>query len=209
MARRCNFDRQDKLKLAMELFWQKGFAETSISDLVGHLGINRFSLYNSFGDKQNLYRQCLSFYLDNYSFGAADTLLHEQAGLAKIEAYLARFVALQRAQKYGCFIQNAVLEKSHDDGVVLQECQRLFCRLQALFTEVLQACQARGELLVHIQPQQVAAFLVLQLQGIRVLGKAGEYELLDNAFVVLQDYLRSLSTNAVIDVMSISHTVSV
>lgn len=209
MARRCNFDRQDKLKLAMELFWQKGFAETSISDLVGHLGINRFSLYNSFGDKQNLYRQCLSFYLDNYSFGAADTLLHEQAGLAKIEAYLARFVALQRAQKYGCFIQNAVLEKSHYDGVVLQECQRLFCRLQALFTEVLQACQARGELLVHIQPQQVAAFLVLQLQGIRVLGKAGEYELLDNAFVVLQDYLRSLSTNAVIDVMSISHTVSV
>ncbi len=195
MARSCNFVRQEKLILAMELFWQKGFAETSISDLVGHLGINRFSLYNSFGDEQNLYRECLSFYLVHYPFGASDTLLHEKAGLAEIEAYLARFVALQREQKYGCFMQNAVLEKSLNDESVLQECQRLFCRLQTSFTQVLQVCQARGELLAHVQPHQVAAFLVLQLQGIRVLGKAGEYELLDNAFVVLQDYLRSLSAN--------------
>ena len=52
MARSCNFDRQEKLIQAMELFWQKGFAETSIADLVEHLGINRFSLYNSFGDKE-------------------------------------------------------------------------------------------------------------------------------------------------------------
>ena len=92
-------------------------------------------------------------------------------------------------------MQNAVLEKSLNDESVLQECQRLFCRLQTSFTQVLQVCQARGELLAHVQPHQVAAFLVLQLQGIRVLGKAGEYELLDNAFVVLQDYLRSLSAN--------------
>lgn len=91
-------------------------------------------------------------------------------------------------------MQNAVLEKSLDDESVLQECQRLFCRLQASFTQVLRDCQARGELLPHVQPHQVAAFLVLQLQGIRVLGKAGEYELLDNAFAVLQSYLGTLNT---------------
>ncbi len=55
MARKCNFDREEKLHQAMTLFWQKGYANTAISDLVDHLQINRFSLYNAFGDKQKLY----------------------------------------------------------------------------------------------------------------------------------------------------------
>lgn len=193
MARSCNFDRQEKLIQAMELFWQKGFAETSIADLVEHLGINRFSLYNSFGDKQSLYRESLRFYLDHYSFGAKEQILHAQAGLSEILTYLTRFVALQREQEYGCFMQNAVMEKCLDDDCVQQECQRLFTQLQTNFTDVLRYSQLQGELPQSVQPESLAAFLVLQLQGIRVLGKAKEYALLDNAFKVLSEYLKSLA----------------
>ncbi|MEL4428423.1 TetR/AcrR family transcriptional regulator [Shewanella mangrovisoli] len=193
MARSCNFDRQEKLIQAMELFWRKGFAETSIADLVEHLGINRFSLYNSFGDKQSLYRESLRFYLDHYSFGAKEQILHEQAGLSEILTYLTRFVALQREQEYGCFMQNAVMEKCLDDDCVQQECQRLFTQLQTNFTDVLRYSQLQGELPQSVQPESLAAFLVLQLQGIRVLGKAKEYALLDNAFKVLSEYLKSLA----------------
>lgn len=193
MARSCNFDRQEKLILAMELFWQKGFAETSIADLVEHLGINRFSLYNSFGDKQSLYRECLRFYLDHFSFGTQEQLLHPQAGLVDILSYLVRFVALQRQQKYGCFMQNALMEKCLDDDCVQQECQRRFAQLQSTFTQVLTHSQSQGELSLSVQPEALAAFLVLQLQGIRVLGKAKEYTLLDNAFGVLSEYLKSLA----------------
>ncbi|AAN54635.1 TetR/AcrR family transcriptional regulator [Shewanella oneidensis MR-1] len=193
MARSCNFDRQEKLILAMELFWRKGFAETSIADLVEHLGINRFSLYNSFGDKQSLYRECLRFYLDHFSFGTQEQLLHPQAGLVDILTYLARFVALQREQKYGCFMQNALMEKCLDDDCVQQECQRRFAQLQSTFTQVLTHSQSQGELSLSVQPEALAAFLVLQLQGIRVLGKAKEYTLLDNAFGVLSEYLKRLA----------------
>lgn len=193
MSRSCNFDRQEKLILAMELFWRKGFAETSIADLVEHLGINRFSLYNSFGDKQSLYRECLRFYLDHFSFGTQEQLLHPQAGLVDILTYLARFVALQREQKYGCFMQNALMEKCLDDDCVQQECQRRFAQLQSTFTQVLTHSQSQGELSLSVQPEALAAFLVLQLQGIRVLGKAKEYTLLDNAFGVLSEYLKRLA----------------
>lgn len=64
MARKCNFDREEKLHQAMTLFWQKGYANTAISDLVEHLQINRFSLYNAFGDKQKLYYEALDRYLN-------------------------------------------------------------------------------------------------------------------------------------------------
>ncbi len=68
MARTKNFDREEKLLLAMELFWQQGYADTSVSDLVNHLGINRFSLYNTYVDKESLYREALDYYLKKISF---------------------------------------------------------------------------------------------------------------------------------------------
>ncbi|MEF1165288.1 TetR/AcrR family transcriptional regulator, partial [Vibrio parahaemolyticus] len=49
MARKANFDREEKLLVAMDVFWRKGFANTSISDLTDELNINRFSLYNTYG----------------------------------------------------------------------------------------------------------------------------------------------------------------
>ncbi|QYJ77845.1 TetR/AcrR family transcriptional regulator [Shewanella acanthi] len=192
MARTCNFDRQEKLTQAMDLFWQKGFAQTSIADLVDHLGINRFSIYNSFGDKQTLYRECLRFYLEHVSFGAQDKLLHQEAGIAELKAYLRGFIDVQREQKFGCFMQNAILEKCLDDDCVQQECQRLMAQLQQRFIQVLSHSQAKGELSQTLSIKDIAAFLVLQLQGIRVLGKAGEYALLDNAYSVLEAYLTSL-----------------
>lgn len=82
MARKSNFDREEKLREAMALFWQKGYANTAISDLVDHLKINRFSLYNAFGDKQKLYYEALDRYLTLISFPALTDLEDEHAELA-------------------------------------------------------------------------------------------------------------------------------
>ena len=122
MARSCNFDRQDKLIAAMELFWQKGYADTSVSDLVAHLKINRFSLYNSFGDKLSLYRESLSYYLAHYSQPKLAPLFVDDADLDTIKDYIEAFIAQQVDQPYGCFLQNAILEKYLKDEGVQQLC---------------------------------------------------------------------------------------
>lgn len=80
----------------------KGYAATSVADLVEHLGINRFSLYNTYGDKLNLYREALRLYLQQNSLPALNSLRAEGAGLQQVIDYLEQFVALQREQKYGC-----------------------------------------------------------------------------------------------------------
>ena len=51
VARPKSFDQDRILEQAMHLFWEKGFEATSIQDLVDHLGVNRQSLYDTFGDK--------------------------------------------------------------------------------------------------------------------------------------------------------------
>ena len=62
MPRTKQFDEKEVLKNAMELFWEKGFHATSIQDLVSHLGINRASLYDTYGGKDELFNTAFETY---------------------------------------------------------------------------------------------------------------------------------------------------
>ena len=60
MPRPKEFDPQEVLDKAVDLFWRQGYEFTSIQDLVDHLGINRASLYETFGDKHQLFLGAIS-----------------------------------------------------------------------------------------------------------------------------------------------------
>jgi AcrR family transcriptional regulator len=60
-----SFDRDAALAAAMEVFWQKGFEATSISDLTEAMGINPPSLYSAFGDKEHLFLEAIESYQQN------------------------------------------------------------------------------------------------------------------------------------------------
>lgn len=64
MARRREFEPVEALDKAMELFWRRGYQATSVQNLVDHLGINRQSLYDMFGDKHELFLATLDRYFD-------------------------------------------------------------------------------------------------------------------------------------------------
>ena len=62
MARQKEFDRDEALHKAMEVFWSRGYEAASVGELVRHMGINRQSLYDTFGDKHSLYLAALDRY---------------------------------------------------------------------------------------------------------------------------------------------------
>ena len=62
MPRTKEFDPEVALERAMELFWRRGYATTSVADLVAHLGVARASLYSTFGTKHDLYVAALERY---------------------------------------------------------------------------------------------------------------------------------------------------
>src|ERR1044072_9106124 len=62
MARHKEFDRDEALQRAMEVFWWGGYEAASVGELVKHVGINSQSLYDTFGDKHALYLQALDRY---------------------------------------------------------------------------------------------------------------------------------------------------
>src|SRR5260370_36903102 len=62
MARPREFEREEALERATEVFWAKGYASTSTDDLLTAMGIGRQSLYNAFQDKRALYLEALERY---------------------------------------------------------------------------------------------------------------------------------------------------
>ncbi|BDE43910.1 TetR family transcriptional regulator [Streptomyces lividans] len=66
MAGKKQFDVDTALDAAMVQFWRAGYADTSLDDLSRTTGLNRSSLYSSFGDKESLYLRCLDRYAARY-----------------------------------------------------------------------------------------------------------------------------------------------
>ncbi|MGW7534052.1 TetR/AcrR family transcriptional regulator [Amycolatopsis sp. NPDC054798] len=66
MAGKKQFDVDTALDAAMVQFWRAGYADTSLDDLSKATGLNRSSLYSSFGDKDSLYLRCLDRYAARY-----------------------------------------------------------------------------------------------------------------------------------------------
>ncbi|MFQ6370677.1 TetR/AcrR family transcriptional regulator [Shewanella sp. YIC-542] len=190
MARSCGFEREQKLEQAMELFWQKGFANTSVADLVAHLGINRFSLYNSFGDKQKLYEEALAHYFTHVTQRHLQPLRQPGAGLAQLEQFLRHFEQRQQENPFGCFIQNAVVEHAGRDAKVQAQGERLFSELQAALTAAIANGQQAGEVTRAFSAAALADLLLVQIQGMRVLGKARRYEDIGRAVACLLQLLR-------------------
>ena len=117
MARPRNFDEQDVLRKAINLFWRQGYKATSMEDLVQGLGISRASLYDTFGDKHQLYLRALGEY-DKESNEVATTLLGierpaPEAVRALLESAMASSTGADR--QWGCFMVNSLIELAPHD----------------------------------------------------------------------------------------------
>ena len=112
MSRSTAFDPEEILHKAMMLFWRQGFEATSLQDLVSTLGINRFSIYNTFGDKRTLFLKTLRYYEEQVFIPQMSELSPAEEGLPRLQAY---FKALgerlaDEPGTLGCFLQNTALD---------------------------------------------------------------------------------------------------
>jgi len=173
MPRIREFDRDDALGKAMAVFWQKGYAATSTSDLLEAMQIGRQSMYDTFGDKHALYLEALRHYNDT----SVDELLRNlrrATGLDAIGAMLTAFAARpERDNAMGCMGVNAICEFGDTDAEVLAVRDAASVTLNQALEQALREAVAAGEMVADTSIADALAFIHATLAGMKISAKAG------------------------------------
>ena len=174
MARHKEFDRDEALHKAMEVFWSRGYGSASIQDLVEHMGINRQSLYDTFGDKHALYLQALDRYGEVEGRRIFELL--EQPGSVKrsLRQLFGGIVqgSLCEGQRRGCFMGNAMSELAgRCKETAARTCSNMAATEEAFYRTLLRG-KKEGELKGVRDARAVARFLYCNLQGLVLMAKA-------------------------------------
>jgi TetR/AcrR family transcriptional regulator, transcriptional repressor for nem operon len=177
MARPKSFDDDAVLDRALQLFHERGFEGTSMSDLEAHLGLGRQSLYNTFGDKRELYLKALDRYQRQENDRMIAMLEAPDAGLDAVERWLAANAAAvtARGAPAGCFTVNSIIERP-DDAPTAARCTRGRECLTAAIRAALSRAQAKGEIPAERDLDGLVGLLVAHVYGLAVLARAGATE---------------------------------
>lgn len=174
MARPKEFDVDDALASALQVFWQKGYEATSMQDLVDAMGIQKASLYGTFGDKHSLYTAALRSY-QQQSLRTMDEKLASSPPKAALRSLVLGIAeqACGRAGKMGCFCVNANIEMAPHDAEITSLLREHSEQVEAIFERTLRAAKAQGGLPRGADCKELASFVFGIVMALNVLGKQG------------------------------------
>ena len=171
MARPKAFDEATVLQKAIELFWQQGFHATSVQDLVDHLGINRASLYSTFGDKKALFDQAFNHYRQSQAAGMQAYLTQQSDVRTGIAQLFTTAIEQTRTNSKGCFVVNVTTEMLPLDASLAPVLQANQAKMEAVFYAYLLAGERRGEIPPGKDLRGLASLLFTLYNGLQVIGK--------------------------------------
>lgn len=175
MARTKEFDPDAAVASAIELFWDHGYANSSVQDVVDRLGLNRGSLYATFGSKHDLFIAALTRYCQEAPTPLIEALDGDGPVVPALRGALLDVVDfdLSAPKRRGCLLLNSAMECLPGDPAVTALFERTTAAVKAAFESTLRRGQLDGDISTDIAPRDGAAFLLTTLQGIRVLSKSG------------------------------------
>lgn len=166
------FEPDEIADAAMRVFWERGYAATSVQDLVDGTGLSRSSIYSTFENKQGLYQQALRRY-QAVTTANVELLAGPGSVTELVRQLLMRILEdeLGDPQRRGCLVANATLELAGHDEAVAELVAHNFQRLQKALEKLIVRGQQSGEVAAKKSPRALARFFVNTMQGMRVLSK--------------------------------------
>jgi AcrR family transcriptional regulator len=175
IGRPRGFDRDAALEAAMLLFWRKGFAATSMSDLCDAMGISSPSLYAAFGSKEALYLEAVEYYARTIGPPVWDKLAEGATARAGIENLLIAWtesLPKSRATPAGCM---ALLAAVGDEwpATIVRVVKKVRLEMLGTLHSRLETAVAKGELPASTDIDGLSRFYLSVFQGMAVQAKDG------------------------------------
>lgn len=177
MARPVEFDEYKVLTNAMEQFWREGYEASSVQKLLDCTGINRGTLYNSFGDKDTFFKSCVDQYNKVVDKQITATLKNSKLGpWEAIEAYFDE-TALNVTNKHrsmGCLLVNSVCESINYDKEMRKVVRGSLATIRKALVARLKEAHKNRKVKKGVSAEFAAEVLMNSLYGIRVNSRDGK-----------------------------------
>ncbi|MED1781037.1 TetR/AcrR family transcriptional regulator [Brevibacillus fortis] len=193
MARTREFDEEKVLEAAMQLFWEKGYEATSLSDLTTRMGIQRPSIYSTFGDKKELFETALRRYTMSRASEVRTKLQNNPSVKEAFRHFFNEVIDEEYTESLsrGCFCINTMVELApHDEKFeILTREHQMY--LSVIFQETIERGIQSGELDSSIDAKAIAQALIVSLIGLTVIMKSRPTRsFVDNSIEVMLTLLR-------------------
>lgn len=175
MARPTQFDRDEVLEKAMNAFWDQGYCAMGVAELGAITRLKPGSLYGAFESKQGLFMATLDRYGEASVAYFQNVLLSAHSPLHAIRSLfdkLAKESSGPQASR-SCFLVNTAMELARHYPSIQNQVNRYFFEIESILRKTLERAKEMGELAPESDVEALAAFLLSNIWGLRVLGTTG------------------------------------
>lgn len=174
VGRPRSFDKDAALDAAMKVFWREGYEGASLSDLTEAMGINRPSLYATYGDKEALFRKAVDRYIDGPA-SYAHSALKEPAARAAVTKLMqgAADLTTDARNPHGCLLVQGALACGTEAEAVRQELNGRRNAGEKLVRLRLKRARKEGDLPHDANPADLARYVVTVIRGLAVQAASG------------------------------------
>jgi len=166
MARPVEYDLENVLDRAMEIFWQKGYEAVSMAELVSHTGLNRGTMYSLFKDKEGLFKDALNNYYKRRASNQV-SILKDNPGKKGIELFFRNFAFSENYK--GCLFSNTMCEKDFLDTQAYEIPEEFFKKILMQLELNLQQAKEMDEF--SSDERAMSLTIITMVHGFHVHGK--------------------------------------
>lgn len=177
-GRHRNFNENNALEQAMFIFWEKGYAGTSLSDLTEAMGINKPSLYATFGNKESLFIKAMNHYTENYASPLFHPLTEKKKDLkSRLKSYLLGIIDAQYNPHCpkGCFVSLGINECNN--SLIPEKARQVILEARDLgkkyLTTLFKEEQKNGTFPKKLDPKSTATMLFVFIHGAAAMARGG------------------------------------
>ena len=175
MARQREFDPNEVLQTAIELFWEKGYFDSSVDEVVRQSGVAKYGIYGTFGSKRELFKKALEQYASDRHRDIQSPIRKPGASLPEIQQFFKGAVELitQEDAPRGCFIVNTGVELGLRDAEIRDFVTNFFQETEKVMERCLTQAEELGQIEISSSISAMATYLVTEFRTALMLAGSG------------------------------------